>query len=100
MEVIIVNPYKPKEKTKEMQKRVEFQPIYDMILAEAKEDGCIWIPYEVTEEENRRKKEAAARDNTEEVKSNLTPSSKPNDPINVDDEREQKSTNFNKLLGD
>ena len=37
--------------------RVKFEPVYDMILKEAKLDGCIWIPYEVTEEENRIKKE-------------------------------------------
>ena len=37
--------------------RVEFDPLHAMILAEAKEDGCIWIPYEVTEAENKRKKE-------------------------------------------
>ena len=37
--------------------RVKFEPIYDMVLKEAKKDGCIWIPYEVTEEENRIKRE-------------------------------------------
>ena len=51
------NEYNPKYIEKKQQMRVKFEPIYDMILVEAKKDGCIWIPYEVTEEENRIKRE-------------------------------------------
>ena len=51
--------------------RVEFNPLFDMILKEAKQDGCIWIPYEVTEEENRQKKVKKGED--EETKTNVTP---------------------------
>ena len=42
--------------------RVEFKPLYDVILKEAKEDGCIWIPYEVTEEQNKRMAEESKND--------------------------------------
>ena len=68
VEVTIINPYKPKEKRTENQMRVEFDPLHEMILKEAKEDGCIWIPYEVTEAENKKKKEEEAKNGGSKTK--------------------------------
>ena len=60
--------------------RVKFEPMYDMILKEAKQDGCIWIPYEVTEEENRVKRELEKQGvKTEQVHTGETPGTRQND---------------------
>ena len=59
--------------------RVKFEPIYDMILIEAKKDGCIWIPYEVTEEENRIKREMEKQGIKTEGQSGVTPETRQND---------------------
>ena len=74
-----------------------------MILAEAKEDGCIWIPYEISEADNKRKLE------DEEGKPGYSKSTKSigitqKTMINIEDsaggEEPETRTNYKKLLGD
>ena len=80
--------------------RVEFQPLFDMILEEAKQDGCIWIPYEVTEAENRKKKEEESKNGGSKQKTESSVTQK--QMINIEDklDGEKEATNYKKLLGD
>ena len=82
--------------------RVEFDPLHAMILAEAKEDGCIWIPYEVTEAENKRKKEEEEKNGGSKSKQSIVGVTQKS-MINVqdtDDKDPKETTNYKKLLGD
>ena len=61
--VEVPNVHNPKYKDKVPQNRVEYNPLIETILNEAKEDGCIWIPYEVTEAKNKAAEEEEAKTN-------------------------------------
>ena len=81
--------------------RVEFDPLHAMILAEAKEDGCIWIPYEVTEAENKRKLEEEEKNGGKKSKASVGITQKT--MINIEDSKDEdgkETTNYKKLLGD
>ena len=47
-EVKLPNPDYPEYPIIIQEKRVAFKPIYESVYAEAKNDGCIWIPFEET----------------------------------------------------
>ena len=83
--------------------RVEFDPLHAMILAEAKKDGCIWIPYEVTEAENKKKKEEEEKNGGTQSKASVGITQKT--MINIEDSKDEngepkETTNYKKLLGD
>lgn len=47
-ELKLPNPDYPKYPIITSEKRVAFKPLFDAIYAEARTDGCIWIPFEET----------------------------------------------------
>ena len=47
-ELKLPNPDYPKYPIITSEKRVAFKPLFDAIYAEARADGCIWIPFEET----------------------------------------------------
>ena len=78
-----------------------------MILVEAKSDGCIWIPYEVTEEENRIKREQEKEREKEESRLDVANKKTPgnssigrDEPINVQDLDKKSGPNVKRLLND
>ena len=81
--------------------RVEFDPLHAMILAEAKEDGCIWIPYEVTEAENKAKREEEAKNGGTKSKQSvdINQASMIN-VVDTDEKDPKEKTDYKKLLGD
>ena len=52
----IPNKDKPEYPIKTIEKRVSFKALYLKIVPLAKEDGCIFIPYEETTDEKRKEK--------------------------------------------
>ena len=44
----VPNPERPEYPIKKKENRVAFKPLFDALYAEARADGCIWIPFEET----------------------------------------------------
>ena len=51
------NPAKPEYPIKTTELRIRFKHLFAQVLPAAKEDGCIFIPYEETTEAARQKKQ-------------------------------------------
>ena len=47
-EIELPNKERPEYPIRKKEKRVAFKPLFDALYAEARADGCIWIPFEET----------------------------------------------------
>ena len=47
-ELKLPNPNYPEYPIITQEKRIKFKPLYEAIYAEARSDGCIWVPFEET----------------------------------------------------
>ena len=47
-DIELPNLDRPEYPIKKKEKRVAFKPLFDALYAEARADGCIWIPFEET----------------------------------------------------
>ena len=56
VEVKLPNPDKPEYPIITSEKRVTFKVLFNQVLPLAKEDGCVFIPYEETTEAARQKR--------------------------------------------
>ena len=57
---MVPDPKNPKYEVKKTETRVEFEPLLEMLLEEARNDGCLMIPFEETSKKAVEERELLA----------------------------------------